>query len=182
MRSITLPCVLLIASSCASSAPVASAPQPPSPSVAPVNSGTKADGRFLFGGAPTAQSIEQAKNDGVKVIISNLSPDETQQLGFDEAKACAAAGIEWVNIPTKPDHIDVAAVDAFAKVVESTPGDGGAKVLTHCKSGNRAAGLYAAYLARHQKVPLEEAIARAKALGLSKEPTIESVKKVAAEP
>lgn len=139
----------------------------------------KSDGNHYFTGLPTAAGIASAKQAGVKVVVSSLGESESKEkLDFDEAGACSAAGMEYVNIPVKPDAIDRAAVDQFAKVWQKNDG----KVLFHCASGNRSAALYAAYLAIHEKMPVEEAITKAKALGLSKDATIEAVRKVAAQP
>lgn len=135
----------------------------------------------IHSGKPDAAMITAASTKGVKTLVSNLTAEEIEknkQAGFDEKALSEQAGLKFVHIPIKATGYEVADVAAFAKVMDETGGE----FVAHCASGNRSAGLYAAWLARYQKVPVEEAIERGKALGLSKETTIASVRTVAAKP
>ena len=64
--------------------------------------------------------------------------------------------------------------DKQREAVEATEGP----VLVHCGSSNRAGGLWAAYLARERGFTIDDAIARGREAGLSRESMIEAVRRV----
>jgi uncharacterized protein (TIGR01244 family) len=128
-----------------------------------------------------ADLIAQAATLESKTVVCNLTDAELEKnaaAGFDERAQSAAAGLRFVHIPIDAEKIDVADVEAFDALVKETNG----AFIAHCASGNRSAGLYAAWLARKCEVPLETAIERAKALGLTKDQTINNVRAVVAQP
>jgi uncharacterized protein (TIGR01244 family) len=140
----------------------------------------KQEGDLVVAGLPSIEGYDAlaAAHPGA-IVVSNLSDEEAQQrLGFDEEQALRERGLTFVQIPLGADRIERADVDRFAAVMADA---NGRTVLVHCASGNRAGGLYAAYLALHRGVPLEDALAQAKSLGLSKGPTVDAVRTVVAD-
>lgn len=132
-------------------------------------------------GKADASTITNAAQSGAATIVCNLTEEEIAKnaaAGFDERALAAQSGLTFVHIPVAPAGYTVENVDAFAKVMDET----GGRFVAHCASGNRSAGLYALWLARYRKVPVDEAIERAKALGLGKDATIASVREIAAKP
>lgn len=132
-------------------------------------------------GKADASTITNAAQSGASTIVCNLTEDEIAKNaagGFDERTLAAESGLKFVHIPVASTGYTLENVDAFAKVMDET----GGRFVAHCASGNRSAGLYALWLARYQKVPIDDAIARGKELGLTKDATIASVREVAARP
>ena len=136
------------------------------------------DGLFYFGGQPDAAAFQRlAEEAGIQTVINLRRPQELERLDFDEPAVVEALGMRYVNIPITPDGFSAADVDRFAAVLAETKGP----VLLHCGSSNRAGGLWAAYLAQHRSIDLDEAIRRGKTAGLSRETMIEAVRRVAQE-
>jgi len=74
--------------------------------------------------------------------IVNARPDAEEPGQPSSAEVAAAAsrvGLEYVHIPVVPGQISDAQVAAFAKTLGDKPGP----VLAYCKTGTRAASLWA---------------------------------------
>ncbi len=135
------------------------------------------DNHFYFGGQPDEAAFERLAEDaGIKTVISLRRPQELEQLDFDEPALVESLGMHFVNIPFTPDSFSADDVDRLAEVLAETEGP----VLLHCGSSNRVGGMWAAYLARHRDVDLDEAIRLGKTAGLSRDTMIEAAKRVAA--
>ena len=97
----------------------------------------------------SASDIADLAKEGVKTLINNR-PDgeEPGQLSSAEARAQAEKlGLHYVFLPVRTDTISAADVDAFARVLESSP----KPILAHCRSGTRCYLMWAATQAAQGK-------------------------------
>jgi uncharacterized protein (TIGR01244 family) len=136
----------------------AQAPEPPGfgiPNAIQVEDG------LLIAGQPTAKQLKAAGKAGYKTVI-DLRP-LTEDRGFDEEKATRKAKMEYANIGVNPDTLDAPSIKYFLTVLSNAE----RPALIHCSSGNRAAGLYYAWLVLENGMPEDQAMARAQAAGLS---------------
>jgi len=86
-------------------------------------------------------------------------------VGFDEAALAAQLGMKYVYLPVRGDTkfpYSPETVSKFADALKSADG----KVLLHCTVGWRASHLWAAYLIQERSVPVDEALANARAINL----------------
>jgi uncharacterized protein (TIGR01244 family) len=121
--------------------------------------------RVLIAGQPTPQGFAEARRDGVTLVI-NLRPEGEQQ--FDERTVVEGLGLDYANLPVTSATLDDARVEAFLHQMHALrrrPGTGD-RVLLHCSTGNRVAALWAMYEIREGRLPVEEAVARARQAGL----------------
>lgn len=132
------------------------------------------DGKLYFAGKPTKAGLDAMAARGVKVIVNIRTADRIETDEFDHEAYAKSLGMDYVWLPTTPDSLDDATVDRFAEVLASTTGP----ALLHCNSANTAGGLWAAYLAQKRGVPIDEAIAKGKAAGLSRDSMVEAVQRV----
>ncbi|MCB9848905.1 MAG: hypothetical protein H6814_10875 [Phycisphaeraceae bacterium] len=126
---------------------------------------------FWFAGQPDLVGLREARDHGVRTII-NLRPVEhtEQYVHFDEPQAAFELGMEYFNIPVEPSTITPEAVEALATALQST----GRPVLIHGASMDEVGGIWAAYLVRYQNVPIDEAMASARAAGLTNDATFDA--------
>ncbi|QPC86940.1 TIGR01244 family phosphatase [Mesorhizobium sp. NBSH29] len=88
----------------------------------------------------TAETIRQAKAEGITAIINNRPDGEEagQPSAAENSKVAAAEGLGYTHIPIVPGQITQDKVRAFQDAVAQAPGP----VLAHCKTGTRAAMLH----------------------------------------
>ncbi|HWM92071.1 MAG TPA: sulfur transferase domain-containing protein [Thermoanaerobaculia bacterium] len=115
---------------------------------------------LLLAGQPTAKQLKEAAKAGYKTVI-DLRPLEEDR-GFDEAKAARKAKLEYANIPVTPGTLDGPTIKYFLTVLSNAE----RPALVHCSTGNRAAGLYYAWLVLENGVPEAQALEQAQAAGL----------------
>jgi len=135
------------------------------------------DGKLYFASVPTKAGLDAMAYFGVKVIINIRTADRIETDEFDHEAYAKSLGMDYVWLPTTPSTLDNATVDRFAKVLAGTTGP----ALLHCNSANTAGGLWAAYLTQKRGVPIDEAIAKGRAAGLSRDSMVESVRRVAGD-
>ena len=116
---------------------------------------------LLIAGQPTAKQLKAAAKAGYKTVI-DLRP-LSEDRGFDEEKAARKAKLEYSNIAVTPDTLDTSTIKYFLTVLSNAE----RPALIHCASGNRAGGLYYAWLVLEKGVPEDQAMAQAQAAGLS---------------
>jgi uncharacterized protein (TIGR01244 family) len=116
---------------------------------------------LLVAGQPTAKQLKAAAKAGYRTVI-DLRP-LIEDHGFDEEKAARKAKLEYTNIAVTPDTLDAATIKYFLTVLSNAE----RPALIHCSSGNRAAGLYYAWLVLENGMPEDQAMAQAQAAGLS---------------
>jgi uncharacterized protein (TIGR01244 family) len=129
------------------------------------------DGRVYVTGQPSEAALERLKAAGVTVVV-NLRTDpemaDREQVPYDERAAVERLGLEYVHLPIGGDDHPwrTEVVDELARVLERHRGP----VLLHCTVAWRASYVWTAYLARHGGLPLDEALARGRAIGLGPDP------------
>ena len=120
----------------------------------------------FVGGQPTEGGLREMKARGVTTVVNLRTPEEMQRsVNFDEAALVAQLGMKYVYLPVRGDAAypySAETVTKFAEAVRATNG----KVLLHCTIGWRASHLWAAYLIRERGIPVDEALANARAINL----------------
>ena len=113
------------------------------------------------GGQPAPDTWPALAKMGVKTVIDLRREDEHSTA--EEAKAVAAAGMKYVNVPMKGV---VAPTDAqIAKVLELL--DSQEPVFVHCKRGaDRTGTVIACYRIAHDRWQRQQAMQEAKSLGM----------------
>jgi protein tyrosine phosphatase (PTP) superfamily phosphohydrolase (DUF442 family) len=114
----------------------------------------------VIAGQPSVAELDSLKSLGFEAVLSTRGKEE---LDWDEAGVVDSLGMTFVHIPMENpvdtiDHEQLTAFDAFMALEK--------KSFLHCGSGNRVAGLWAAWLVEYHDVDPEEALARAEAFGL----------------
>ncbi len=136
--------------------PPASADDGPTPEL-------KKHGNFYVGPALTTGMLKDFKAKGGATVIDLRGFEEKGECG--EAAVAAKMGIRYYAAPMpKSDPVTNEAVDAVNRVLADA--EKGKPVLLTCSTGSRAAAFLAVRLAREEKMPVEQAIAAARALGL----------------
>ncbi len=123
---------------------------------------------FFIGGQPTEQALRDLKAKGVTTVVNLRMPEEMAKVGFDEAALLKELGIAYVHIPMRgsaENPYGPMELDRFAQTMAAASG----KVLLHCTIAWRASHLWAAYLIRERKVPIETALAHARQINLREE-------------
>lgn len=129
------------------------------------------EGRLYIAGQPTEAALRALPAHGVTAVVNLRTPREMNNrdiVPFDEAAVLAELGIEYIWIPLGGDEhpYTPAAVDSFAAVLGRHRGP----LLLHCTVAWRASYMWAAYLVRHQGMPVAEAYARGEAIGIGEMP------------
>ena len=125
---------------------------------------TVGDDMFI-GGQPTEKALRDLKAKGVTTVVNLRMPEEMAQIGFDEAALLKELGIRYVHIPmrgTPENPYGPKQLDAFAAAMSSADG----KVLLHCTVAWRASHMWAAYLIRERKMPVETVLAQTRSINL----------------
>jgi uncharacterized protein (TIGR01244 family) len=161
--SIVLATACLFAQESAKIAPVTVGQSP--------NSSTYAN-RVYFAGQPAQADLEEYAKLGVKKVINLRAPAEMEKVGFDEAAAAKAAGMEYLSVPMPAGELPS---DAELKKIYAALGmSGEQKVLLHCGSSNRVGTIWALYRGSEQGLGIEDAIAEGKQAGM-KAPALEKL-------
>ena len=136
----------------------AQAPEPPGFGIP---NATLPEEDLLIAGQPTAKQLKAAGKAGYRTVIDLRLPEEDR--GFDEEKAARKAKLEYTNIAVAPETLDGPTIKYFLTVLSNAP----RPALIHCGSGNRAAGLYYAWLVLENGMSEDQAMAQAQAAGLT---------------
>jgi uncharacterized protein (TIGR01244 family) len=121
---------------------------------------------IFVGGQPTEQALRDMRAQGVTTIVNLRTPEEmTRSVKFDEPALVARLGMKYVYLPVRGGAeypYSPETVTKFGQAVRESKG----KVLLHCTVGWRASHLWAAYLIAERGVPVEDALANARAINL----------------
>lgn len=128
---------------------------------------------IYFAGAPDKDAFEYLKSLGVKKVI-DLKPDEENQ-DSQEQEHAIANGIDYFQVPVEGCHaLSPEKVEKVNQLVQpskaSNEGEDIKDTLVYCRSGNRASAWFAIHLVLNHGCTEEEAIAKAKQVGMDKEP------------
>jgi uncharacterized protein (TIGR01244 family) len=115
----------------------------------------RVDERVLVAGQIRAQDLEEAKAEGVSMIVNNRPDDEEtgQPSSAEMEQAARAAGLDYRFIPVG-SGFSANQVQAMSAALEEAQGP----VLAYCRSGTRSTFLWA--LARAQAGEDREALMR----------------------
>ncbi len=123
---------------------------------------------MFIGGQPTEKALRDLKARGVTTVVNLRMPEEMAQVGFDEAALIKELGIRYVHIPMRgsaENPYGPKELDAFTAAMASADG----KVLLHCTVAWRASHMWAAYLIRERKMPVETVLAQTRQINLMDE-------------
>ena len=106
---------------------------------------------FLASPQIMPEDIEQAKAEGVTLVINNRPDDEApdQPAGAAIRKAALDAGMDYKAIPVGSAGFSMPQVDAMAEALAGTTG----KALAFCRSGTRSTLLWALSQAKNGADP-----------------------------
>jgi uncharacterized protein (TIGR01244 family) len=117
-------------------------------------------------GQPTERALRELRAQGVTTVVNLRTPEEmTRNVSFDERAFVAALGMRYVFLPvrgTAEYAYSPATLTQFAEAVSTANG----KVLLHCTIAWRASHLWAAYLIQERGLPVDSALANARAINL----------------
>jgi uncharacterized protein (TIGR01244 family) len=124
--------------------------------------------RIIISGQPTEKALRELKAQGVTTVVNLRMPEEMQSaVKFDEAALIKELGMKYVHLPSRGGGSPEFAYSpkqlaGFTQALKEADG----KVLLHCTIAWRASHLWAAYLIQERGVPVEEALANARAINL----------------
>lgn len=117
-------------------------------------------------GQPTERGLRELRAQGVTTVVNLRTPEEmTRNVPFDEPALVAQLGMRYVYLPvrgTSEYPYSPATLAKFAEAVSTANG----KVLLHCTIAWRASHLWAAYLIKERSIPVDSALANARAINL----------------
>lgn len=123
---------------------------------------------IFSGGQPTADGLNELARDKVRTVI-NLRPYD-EKGAWDESEKASGLGMNYFSLPLTPATFTMEKVHEFSCIVKDRSNY---PLFVHCKSGNRAAGLWFLYRVLYEDVTEAQAIQEARAIGL--EPSLELV-------
>jgi uncharacterized protein (TIGR01244 family) len=120
-------------------------------------------------GQPTERALRELHEQGVTVVVNLRTPEEmTRNVKFDEPALVAELGMRYVYLPVRGTGEFPYSPETLAKFAEAVRNANG-KVLLHCTIAWRASHLWAAYLIKEVGIPVEAALANARAINLMDE-------------
>jgi protein tyrosine phosphatase (PTP) superfamily phosphohydrolase (DUF442 family) len=127
--------------------------------------------RFLLA-QPDAAQLAFLKDSGVDAVVNFRKPNEPGV--YDEAAAAQTLALTYCAIPYKdPNELSIDVLTASRAQFQAAEANGTSLAL-HCRTGNRVGPGWAMFLALDRGMPVEDAIASAKAIGMV-DPLYESI-------
>ena len=120
---------------------------------------------MFIGGQPTEKALRELQARGVTTVVNLRMPEEMAQIGFDEAALVKTLGMKYVHIPMRgsaENPYGPKQLDTFAATMAAAEG----KVLLHCTIAWRASHLWAAYLIRDRKMPVDTVLSQTRSINL----------------
>jgi uncharacterized protein (TIGR01244 family) len=120
---------------------------------------------MFIAGQPTEKALRELQARGVTTVVNLRMPEEMAQIGFDEAALVKTLGMKYVHIPMRgsaENPYGPKQLDTFAATMAAAEG----KVLLHCTIAWRASHLWAAYLIRDRKMPVDTVLSQTRAINL----------------
>jgi protein tyrosine phosphatase (PTP) superfamily phosphohydrolase (DUF442 family) len=116
-------------------------------------------GDFFFSGQPDVKTFRWLAEQGVTLVINLRTEKEMlkhAEKHFDEDSLLRELEIKYAEIPLGGDvGYPPVAVDRFAGLLKKHDG----KTLIHCAGAGRVGYIWMAYLVKHRKFSIDEAIA-----------------------
>jgi uncharacterized protein (TIGR01244 family) len=121
---------------------------------------------IFVGGQPTEQGLREMRAQGVTTVVNLRTPEEmTRMVKFDEPALVSQLGMKYLNLPVGGSAKYPYSPETVARFSQAVH-DANGKVLLHCTVGWRASHLWGAYLIAERGVPVEDALANARAINL----------------
>jgi len=120
---------------------------------------------LFIAGQPTEKALRDLRARGVTTVVNLRMPEEMARVGFDEAALVKELGMKYVYIPmsgSAENPYGPKQLDAFAAAMSAADG----KLLLHCTIAWRASHLWAAYLIRERKMPVETVLSQTRSINL----------------
>jgi uncharacterized protein (TIGR01244 family) len=117
-------------------------------------------GELWFAGQFPEQDIDTIRESGIRRVISLRLEGE---IPWDEKALVESAGLEFVSIPLRaPETFTDEALGRLRGLLNEE----GVPTLLHCASANRVGGAWLPFRVLDQGVPVDQALAEAKTIGL----------------
>jgi uncharacterized protein (TIGR01244 family) len=113
-------------------------------------------------GQPSVAELQQAAKAGFKSVLNLRAPQE-EDFCSDEQQSAEVAGLNYVNIPLRPDLLSDELIDQILTQIDQLP----KPILTHCKTGLRAVTAGLMYIATREGMTAEAAFAKGEELGFN---------------
>ncbi len=136
-------------------------PSKPLTALSGVTNACEALPNLITGGQPSAEQLAQFKAAGGALVLDIRDPME--QRSFDEPKAVAELGLEYVNVPISPG---ATSDEKMERILDTLREHQDETIFFHCGSANRVGGAMVGYLMLDRQVPEDDAVERAMAIGL----------------
>ncbi|MGB3262560.1 MAG: protein tyrosine phosphatase family protein [Microcoleus sp.] len=120
----------------------------------------KINSELSIAGQVKPEQLQEAATEGYKSVLNLRSPDEE---GFmkDEQQHAEAAGLQYVNIPVKPDGMTDELTDRVLAQIDRLP----KPALIHCASSMRAGAMAFMNVATRQGMTAEQVFEKATEAG-----------------
>lgn len=115
-------------------------------------------GKLFIGPQPTAQDLDDARQQGIKTVIDLRPPSETETSNRDLAQS---RGLGYVNIPVDKDNLSAAWIGELETAMQEQTGP----FLIHCATGARAVLLLSLSEAKQKNWSREQTFEHARSLG-----------------
>ena len=117
-------------------------------------------GDIYLAGQPGAKDFALLKARGVKTIINLRTPGESD---LNEKKIVEDLGMTYVSLPWNgPDQLTDQKLDAMRTALHENE----RPIMLHCGSANRVGAGWLAYRVLDEGIPVEQALAEAKQIGM----------------
>jgi uncharacterized protein (TIGR01244 family) len=127
-------------------------------------------------GQPSAETLPKLKALGFRTVVNLRTPGE-DPIVEKEREAVTAQGLNYVSVPVTPASFSTTDVAAVQKILDDPAK---APVLLHCHSANRVGAVLAAIDVSRGR-DLADAEKDGKKVGLSSQPMIDALHRVAGE-
>lgn len=118
------------------------------------------------GGQPTPRGLELLKEKGYTAVINLRTANEGVDLAAEEKRA-RELGLQYYGIPVVSSDPKPEQADEFLRLFQRLSKD---RVYVHCAAASRVGGFLMIRWALDEGMPLDEAEAKAKQVGLQSEP------------
>lgn len=116
---------------------------------------------FYFSGQLNEATLTSLKEDGVDLVINLRSEAENAKNQFNEEELVNSLGMKYISVPMSGASANnPKTLKKVAKAIKKSKG----KILIHCASCGRVTNVWMAYLIKHQRFSIDEAIAVGKQL------------------
>ncbi len=114
--------------------------------------------KLFIGPQPTAQDLDEARQQGIKTVIDLRLPSVTETSNRDLAQS---RGLGYVNMPVDKENLSAASIGDLEAAMQEQAGP----FLIHCATGARAALLLSLSEAKQKNWSREQAFEHARSLG-----------------